>query len=152
MLAFRHSSVSVVCLTSVCVQTQVALVMPALDCDHAQPRTGHQIWSQASQVKSSVTQGTPHTWRKELLPFTASLSLASLHNTLLIRKFTMLTATFGDWPLQACLRWYLGSFLSHRYLFDSNSTFCHSCWSMLLASQPCTYSTVTAGGRGEGGR
>ena len=31
--------------------TQVALVMRALDCDHAQPRTGHQIWSQASQVK-----------------------------------------------------------------------------------------------------
>ena len=57
MLASCHtehlfSSVSVVCLTSVGVQTQVALVMRALDCDHAQPRTGHQIWSQASQVKS----------------------------------------------------------------------------------------------------
>ena len=45
MLAFCHSSVSVVCLTSVSVQTQVALVMRALDTDHAQPRTGHQIWS-----------------------------------------------------------------------------------------------------------
>ena len=40
------------CLTSVRVQTQLALVIRALDCDHAQPRTGHQIWSQASQVKS----------------------------------------------------------------------------------------------------
>ena len=53
MLAFCHSSVSVVCLTSVSVQTQVALVIRALDCDHAQPRTGHQIWSLASQVKKS---------------------------------------------------------------------------------------------------
>ena len=58
MLAFCHSeqlfsSVSVVCLTSVSVQTQVASVMRALDCDHAQPRIGHQIWSQASQVKKS---------------------------------------------------------------------------------------------------
>ena len=57
MLAVCHSahlfpSVFLGCLTSVSVQTQVALVIRALDCDHAQPRTGHQIWSQASQVKS----------------------------------------------------------------------------------------------------
>ena len=56
MLAFCHSAhlfpfVLLGCLTSVSVQTQVALVIRALDCDHAQPRTGHQIWSQASQVK-----------------------------------------------------------------------------------------------------
>ena len=61
MLAFCHSahlfpSVFLGCLTSVSVQTQVALVIRALDCDHAQPRTGHQIWSQASQVKSKSKQ------------------------------------------------------------------------------------------------
>ena len=59
MLAFCHSahlfpSVFLGCLTSVIVQAQVALVICALDCDHAQPRTGHQIWSQASKVKSQV--------------------------------------------------------------------------------------------------
>ena len=58
MLAFCHSahvfpSVFLGCLTSVSVQTQVALVIRAMDCDHAQPRTGHQIWSQASQVKKN---------------------------------------------------------------------------------------------------
>ena len=49
--AHLFSSVFLVCLTSVTVQTQVALVIRALDCDHAQPRTRHQIWNQASQVK-----------------------------------------------------------------------------------------------------
>ena len=39
--------------TSVSAQAPVALVICALDCDHAQPRTGDQIWSQASQVKKS---------------------------------------------------------------------------------------------------
>ena len=42
---------SLLSLLFVSVQTQVALVICALDCDRAQPCTGHQIWSQASQVK-----------------------------------------------------------------------------------------------------
>ena len=38
-------------LLSLSFVSPVVVVTRALDCDHAQPRTGHQIWSQASQVK-----------------------------------------------------------------------------------------------------
>ena len=92
---------------------------------------------------SVATHGTLHAWRT--LPWRHSL--LSLHNTLVTPKVHDVDSdlvgighcqpVFGGTEVRSSFCWCLPV---------PNSTCCHSCWFILLASQPCTCSA----GKGRG--
>ena len=55
-------------LIRVSVQAIVALAICALDCDSARPRTRHQIWSEASQVKVKPMRASAYSMGDRLNP------------------------------------------------------------------------------------